>query len=334
MVVFVLTVSDDNLTSLLRNGRLSLENNPPSSSTTIVKSPSSSSATLKSPNSSATTHVQLSPSPSSIKRKLSFDESLNSVKKLKSSTDVGDKLKSSSSAGVKSFNSSSTDVTTLSKGEKSINSSSLKCSPNKSPCHGKLSENGSASVLKSPSSDRKPSNADVKSSDGGSSNKSNHHHHRHHHSSSSSHHSNSHHHSNSDVSNGHRHRDKCPTELDYDLQRHRHHRHGDISDKLIYIERYRNGDATVVHAYNDEIQQLGSAERSRFIEKYFKIVFSEESTGVPRHVMGIVHGAAHHIPDILDYFKTHYPDMIIKKSVLGKSSDIETTTISEVSTLF
>lgn len=43
--------------------------------------------------------------------------------------------------------------------------------------------------------------------------------------------------------------------------------------------------------------------------------------------MGIVHDAARYLPDLLDYMAEHYPSLTVKNGVLGRSSDIETTTM-------
>lgn len=45
--------------------------------------------------------------------------------------------------------------------------------------------------------------------------------------------------------------------------------------------------------------------------------------------MGIVHDAARYLPDLLDYMAEHYPSLTVKNGVLGRSSDIETTTMTQ-----
>lgn len=45
--------------------------------------------------------------------------------------------------------------------------------------------------------------------------------------------------------------------------------------------------------------------------------------------MGIVHDAAKYLPDLLDYMAEHYPTLTVKNGVLGRSSDIETTTMAQ-----
>jgi len=98
---------------------------------------------------------------------------------------------------------------------------------------------------------------------------------------------------------------------------------------LIRVETYPNGGASVVHLYQDEIQNLSPTEMDELVAEYFKIVFGEDSEGNAEHVMGIVHDAARYLPDLLDYMAEHYPSLTVKNGVLGRSSDIETTTMAQ-----
>lgn len=58
-----------------------------------------------------------------------------------------------------------------------------------------------------------------------------------------------------------------------------------------------------------------------------QVVFGEDENGNAHHVMGIVHNAAAYLPDLLDYMANNYPTLTVKNGVLGRSSDIETTTM-------
>uniref|UniRef100_A0A1B6IGQ5 Round spermatid basic protein 1-like protein n=1 Tax=Homalodisca liturata TaxID=320908 RepID=A0A1B6IGQ5_9HEMI len=98
---------------------------------------------------------------------------------------------------------------------------------------------------------------------------------------------------------------------------------------LIRVETYPNGGASVVHLYQDEIQNLSSTEMDELVTEYFKIVFGEDHNGNAHHVMGIVHDAARYLPDLLDYMAEHYPNLTVKNGVLGRGSDIETTTMAQ-----
>jgi len=115
--------------------------------------------------------------------------------------------------------------------------------------------------------------------------------------------------------------------VDYELRQSRHS--GSKFSALIHIETDPNGGASVVHAYEDELSVLSNHELSEFVPEFFRIVFDEDPVGVPRHVMGIVHNSAAYLPDILEYFASTHPDMIVKQNHLGRCSDVETTTIGE-----
>lgn len=117
------------------------------------------------------------------------------------------------------------------------------------------------------------------------------------------------------------------SQLDYELKRSRHS--GSKYGSLMHIETHPNGGASVVHAYDDELSTLSPLELSEFVREFFRIVFHEDPVGVPRYVIGIVHNSAAYLPDILEYFASAQPDMIVKRGHLGKSSDVETTTIGE-----
>ncbi|KYN20457.1 PREDICTED: uncharacterized protein LOC108760852 [Trachymyrmex cornetzi] len=97
--------------------------------------------------------------------------------------------------------------------------------------------------------------------------------------------------------------------------------------KFIHIETYPNGGATVVHMFQDEIGTLTNEQMQELAQEYFKVVFGEDENGNAHHVMGIVHNAAAYLPDLLDYMANNYPTLTVKNGVLGRNSDIETTTM-------
>ncbi|KAL6430499.1 hypothetical protein ACFW04_007832 [Cataglyphis niger] len=99
--------------------------------------------------------------------------------------------------------------------------------------------------------------------------------------------------------------------------------------KFIHIETYPNGGATVVHMYQDEIESLSREQMEELAQEYFKVVFGEDENGNAYHVMGIVHNAAAYLPDLLDYMANNYPTLTVKNGVLGRNSDIETTTMAQ-----
>ncbi|XP_075218895.1 uncharacterized protein LOC142323308 isoform X2 [Lycorma delicatula] len=97
---------------------------------------------------------------------------------------------------------------------------------------------------------------------------------------------------------------------------------------FIRIETYPNGGASVVHMDQHEISCLNPTEMDQLATEFFKIVFGENENGYAHHVMGIVHDSARYLPDLLDYMAEHYPTLTVKNGILGRSSDIETTTMS------
>ncbi|XP_072750726.1 uncharacterized protein [Anoplolepis gracilipes] len=99
--------------------------------------------------------------------------------------------------------------------------------------------------------------------------------------------------------------------------------------KFIHIETYPNGGATVVHMYQDEIENLSREQMEELAHEYFKVVFGEDENGNAHHVMGIVHNAAAYLPDLLDYMANNYSTLTVKNGVLGRNSDIETTTMAQ-----
>ncbi|XP_074646211.1 uncharacterized protein LOC141902401 [Tubulanus polymorphus] len=95
---------------------------------------------------------------------------------------------------------------------------------------------------------------------------------------------------------------------------------------LMHVEFSINGGASLVHSYQHELVKLSPSEMDEFVVEYFDEVYGEISPGVTKHVMGIVHGAASYLPDLVDYFSENHPNMIVKAGILGKS-DIETMTM-------
>ncbi|XP_066900769.1 lysine-specific demethylase RSBN1L [Halyomorpha halys] len=95
------------------------------------------------------------------------------------------------------------------------------------------------------------------------------------------------------------------------------------------VEVYPNGGASVVHMFQDEIDSLPKSEIPELAKEFFKVVFAEDDYGSAYHVMGIVHNSANYLPDLLDYMADNYPNLTVKNGVLGRSSDIETTTMSQ-----
>lgn len=99
--------------------------------------------------------------------------------------------------------------------------------------------------------------------------------------------------------------------------------------RFFHIEVHTNGGASIVHMYQNEINSLNETEMDELTEEFFRIVFSEDENGWAHHVMGIVHGAAEYIPDLLEHMADNYSTLTVKAGVLGRNSDIETSTMAQ-----
>ena len=97
--------------------------------------------------------------------------------------------------------------------------------------------------------------------------------------------------------------------------------------QLIHIDRHPNGGASMVHMYQEEINRLPKEQVEELARMYFKEVFVEDN-GCARHVMGIVHGAAEGIPEVVSYLALYHPELVVKVGHLRKS-EIETVKMEE-----
>ena len=101
--------------------------------------------------------------------------------------------------------------------------------------------------------------------------------------------------------------------------------------KYLHIEEHPNGGASVVHMYQDEFNHLDKTEMTVLAREFFQEVFREEEKGVARHVMGIVHNAIPHIPELVSYLAIQKPDLIVKVGNLSnlRKNEIETVKMGE-----
>lgn len=98
-------------------------------------------------------------------------------------------------------------------------------------------------------------------------------------------------------------------------------------ERFFHIEVHSNGGASVVHMYQDEINNLPKDEMDELVDEFFKVAFSEDAEGNAHHVMGIVHDAAAYLPDLLEHMSENYSTLTVKAGVMGRNSDIETSTM-------
>lgn len=99
--------------------------------------------------------------------------------------------------------------------------------------------------------------------------------------------------------------------------------------RFFHVEVHTNGGASIVHMYQNEIDTLNETEMDELTEEFFRVVFSEDDNGSAHHVMGIVHNAASYIPDLLEHMADNYSTLTVKAGVLGRNSDIETSTLAQ-----
>lgn len=99
--------------------------------------------------------------------------------------------------------------------------------------------------------------------------------------------------------------------------------------RFFHVEVHTNGGASIVHMYQDEIDTLTESQLDELTEEFFRVVFSEDENGLAHHVMGIVHDAAGYIPDLLEHLGENYSTLTVKAGVLGRNSDIETSTMAQ-----
>lgn len=100
-------------------------------------------------------------------------------------------------------------------------------------------------------------------------------------------------------------------------------------ERFFRIEVHSNGGASVVHMYQDEINELSKEEMDELVDEFFKVAFSEDEDGNAHYVMGIVHDAAGYLPDLLEHMAENYSTLTVKAGVMGRNSDIETSTMSQ-----
>lgn len=97
--------------------------------------------------------------------------------------------------------------------------------------------------------------------------------------------------------------------------------------RFYHIEVHPNGGASIVHMYQDELDELNQEEMAELVDEFFELVFSEDENGYAYHVMGIVHDAARYLPDLLEHMAENYSNLAVKAGVLGRNNDIETCTM-------
>ena len=92
---------------------------------------------------------------------------------------------------------------------------------------------------------------------------------------------------------------------------------------LYFVHESNPGSCLSVHCYQDDLDGLSPSDRQEFLEEFLDFVFEEDPPGFPRHVLGVVHDSGRYIPDPLEHMADKYPNLIVKRTMMGKS-DIDT----------
>ncbi|CAH8444778.1 unnamed protein product [Schistosoma turkestanicum] len=103
---------------------------------------------------------------------------------------------------------------------------------------------------------------------------------------------------------------------------------------MIHVERYENGGGYALHSYADELAHLTTDELALLARKYFKILFTERrkrSIRVPfsHYCIGVVHGAARRMPELLSYLSSAYPNLNISTNPLEQKNATETLSLAQ-----
>jgi hypothetical protein len=97
--------------------------------------------------------------------------------------------------------------------------------------------------------------------------------------------------------------------------------------RFYHVEVHPNGEASLVHMYQDELNTLNKEDLNELVDEFFKLVFSEDENGFAYHVIGIIHDAARYLPDLIEHMAENYSNLTVKAGVIGKNNDIETCTM-------
>lgn len=97
--------------------------------------------------------------------------------------------------------------------------------------------------------------------------------------------------------------------------------------RFYHVEVHANGEASLVHMYQDELNTLSKDDLNELVDEFFKFVFSEDENGFAYHVIGIIHDAARYLPDLIEHMAENYSNLTVKAGVIGKNNDIETCTM-------
>ena len=103
--------------------------------------------------------------------------------------------------------------------------------------------------------------------------------------------------------------------------------------KYMYVEKYENGGGYILHAYQDELAQLELPDLELFVNRYFKCLFRETQHNnnhpYSLYCMGIIHGSARKLPELLSYLSEKHESLFVKTNLMEFKNDTQTVTMGD-----
>merc|ERR1719225_1958344 len=96
---------------------------------------------------------------------------------------------------------------------------------------------------------------------------------------------------------------------------------------LMYLEVYPNGGGKVLHAWQEDLDNLSEKEAEVFAQEFIKEAFIEVQQ-LAVYCCAVVHNAGKGLPDFLEYLGDEHPNLPVKHGVIGHPRELETTTMA------
>ena len=96
---------------------------------------------------------------------------------------------------------------------------------------------------------------------------------------------------------------------------------------LMYLELFPNGGGKVLHAWQEDLDNLSEKEAEIFAQEFIKESFIEVNQ-LAVYCCAVVHNAGSGLPDFLEYLGDEHPNLPVKHGVIGHPRELETTTMS------
>ncbi|XP_065845454.1 lysine-specific demethylase RSBN1L-like isoform X1 [Oscarella lobularis] len=101
----------------------------------------------------------------------------------------------------------------------------------------------------------------------------------------------------------------------------------DSSNAKIVVDVHPNGGAKILHVYYDD---LSPNEIESTTDEFFRILFAEEkSSKFADYVMGVVHNASTHVPELVSYFRHAHADVNIRVQSMTSKTLVESKRMRE-----